>query len=232
MQTSRFVGTLAITMVVGLLMSNVVSAQEDYTYSSFSRNRAQSWEFFIPISYALGTSIDGQNGSGADIDDDLGMGFGFGYNVSDHFRFGGLFNWNSRNYEAKTVGDDGSTRNYSDNLEVSTFLLNGTYYILPGRITPFVTGSIGYSFFDTNIPSGLPTSACYWDPWWGYSCYDYVPTKTQDGVSSGVSIGLRYDVNENFGLQLSYNRMWFDLDNISSTPEFDSVSLDFILRKF
>jgi opacity protein-like surface antigen len=195
-------------------------------------DRAGTWDFYLPLTYAERETIDGQQGSHVDINDDLGFGFGFGYNFNDHFQLGGLFNWSSRSYDATAVRGDGSRSQYSNDLETSTISMNGIYYLLKGPITPFVSGMIGYTFVDTNIQDGPATGSCWYDPWWGYVCTEYVPTKTEDDFSYGAGIGVRFDINRQFSMQCSYNKTWIDIQNASGTPDFDTWRLDFIFRLF
>ena len=193
------------------------------------RGRAGTWDFWIPITYQLSTTIDGQGGSSVDVEDSFGFGMGFGYNFNDQFQLGGVFDWSYRGYDAQGVAEDGATRRYRSDLEMGSTLVTATYYLLPERFTPFVAGSLGYTFVDTNIPTGeRPYTTCYYDPWWGYYCEERIPTRTEGGLSYGLSLGARYDVNDSFGLQLSYSRLWFD--ELPGTPDFDQIALSFLLR--
>ncbi|MDA8139596.1 MAG: outer membrane beta-barrel protein [Desulfobacteraceae bacterium] len=194
--------------------------------------RAGGWDFYLPLTYAEDAKIEGTHGSKVDINDDLGFGFGVGYNLNNHFQLGGLFNWNSRSYDATATRDDGSTARYSNWLETSTIALNGTYYILDSNITPFVSGMLGYTWMDTNIQDGPSSGYCWYDPWWGYVCSEYVPTKTASDLSYGAGLGVRFDINRAFSMQCSYNRAWIDIDNASGTPYFNTWRLDFIFRMF
>jgi opacity protein-like surface antigen len=195
-------------------------------------DRKRTWDFYLPLIYTEAATIDGQQGAEVDIDDGFGVGFGVGYNFNDHLQLGGLFNWSSRSYDATAVGEDGSTRRYSNYLETSSILINGTYYILDSNLTPFVSGMIGYTFADTNIQNAPASDYCWYDPWWGYVCSEYVPTKTEDGMSYGAGLGIRFDISRKFGMQGSYNKIWIDFDNAAGTSDFETWHLDFIFRIF
>lgn len=190
------------------------------------------WNFYLPLSYSEGATIDGPGGSSVDLNDDFGFGFGAGYNFNDHFQLGGMFNWNSRSYDATAIRDDGSRARYSNYMETSTIGLNGTYYILDKNFTPFVSGMLGYTWVDTNIQNGPASGYCWWDPWWGYVCSEYVPTKTESDWSYGLGLGVRYDFNQSFSMQFSYNKSWIDFENASSTPDFDTWRLDLVFNMF
>jgi opacity protein-like surface antigen len=165
-----------------------------------------------------------------DINGDFGFGFGFGYNFNDNFQLNGLFTWNSRSYDATAVKADGTTARYSNYMDSSTFSVNGVYYFLKGDVTPFVSGGVGITYVDTNIQNGPASGSCWYDPWWGYVCSSYVPTKTENDVSYNAGLGVRYDVNRQFSLQGGFYRTWIDISKASSTPDFDIWRVDFIFR--
>jgi opacity protein-like surface antigen len=195
-------------------------------------DREGSWDFYLPLTYSEDATVNGQGGSHAKINDDFGFGFGAGYNPNDHFQIGGLFNWSSRSYDATVVRNDGTSAEYGNYMEIATLALNGTYYILDSNFTPFVTGMLGYTWIDTNIQEGPSSGYCWWDPWYGYVCSYYVPTKTEDEWTYGAGLGVRYDFNKAFSMQCSYNRSWVDFENSDGTPSFGVWRLDFIFRMF
>jgi opacity protein-like surface antigen len=165
-----------------------------------------------------------------DLNDNWGFGFGLGYNFNDHVQLNSFFNWNARSYNATVVQTNGTTLRYNNNMDTFTLSLNGTYYFLKGDFSPFVSGGIGYTNWDTNIQNGPATGSCWFDPWYGYICSSYVPTKTESDFSYNAGLGIRYDVNRQFGLQAGYYRTWIDIAKASSTPDFDIWRLDFIFR--
>jgi opacity protein-like surface antigen len=194
------------------------------------KERAKKWEFHLPLIYAEEASFSGDGGSSVDINEDLGFAFGFGYNLTERFQLGGRFDWNSRSYDATVVRDNGTTHQYGNYLETATISMNGTYYLLEGDVAPFLTGSLGYTFIDTNIQDGPASGTCWWDPWWGYVCTEYVPTRTESDLSYGAGLGVRFDINQNFSMQCSYNKSWVEIGNATETPDFDSWRVDFVFR--
>jgi len=191
--------------------------------------RGGSVEFILPVIYTPSASFTGQGGSSADVNSNLGFGFGINYNVNNHFQVGGLFSWASRSYNATLVETTTGQRNSATGyLESSTIGVNATYFFMPTGFTPFVTGMIGSTFVDTNIPNGIPQSGCWYDPWYGTICNTYVPTKTQTAVSYGAGAGVRFEMSRSISVQGSYNKLWFDLSN--SKPDFDVWRLDFVFR--
>ena len=221
--SKNIVASVLILFIICLIMPRTADSEG---------KRAKTWDFFIPLSYTEDANFSGKQGSSIDINEDLGFGLNFGYNFTDRFHLGGLFNYSSRSYDATVVLDDGSTQKYGNYMETSTISVNGIFYLLEGDITPFVSGSIGYTFIDTNIQNGPTSGTCWWDPWWGYVCTEYVPTRTESDLSYGAGLGVRFDINEKFSMQGSYNKSWIDIDNISENPDFDTWRLDFIFRMF
>lgn len=187
--------------------------------------RAGRWDFTLQPQYVDSKSVTGSNGSRADISGDWGFGFGFAYNFTNHFALGGELTWNEANYRARIVpaaGNPGSPFNLNGTMETSTLRVNGTWNILPTDITPFVTGGIGATYVDTNIPDG--PAQCWVDPWWGQYCG--VPTKTNTFFSYNAGAGLRWDVNRSFFLRAVYTRQWVDVGGGTGSPAFDQYRID------
>ena len=93
--------------------------------------------------------------------------------------------------------------------ESSTLRFHGTYNILSGNFTPFVTAGLGWTYIDTNIPSGLPESFCWYYPWWGQYCGTYVPTHDTTKFSYNAGAGLRLDVGTAV-FRFLVNSQWVD----------------------
>jgi len=189
-------------------------------------NRQGIYEITLSPRYVYSNTVYGQNGSKADISSDWGWGFGIGFNFTENWAFNFDIGWNSMNYTVTAGGvPSGSPATYSGRLDSSSTLFSATYNFMKKRITPYISGSLGWIFIDSNIPSGPPSTACWWDPWWGYVCRDYLPTKTSTNFSYGGTLGLRYDIGKSLFLRAGYNKTWIDFSKLSNT-DFDSVRLD------
>jgi len=68
---------------------------------------------------------------------------------------------------------------------------------------------------DTNIPSGLPSTACWWDPWPGYICNTNTPTHDESSFSYIVGAGFRWDFSGSSFLKLDYYQGWVDYEKVS-----------------
>ena len=102
-----------------------------------------------------------------------------------------------------------------------------TYNFLAGPLTPYVTGALGWNWMNTDVASGPPTTGCWWDPWWGYVCSRFQPTRTLDSFVYQLGIGLRYDLNEKIALDAAYRKSWLDYSNTSSQPDTDAILVNF-----
>lgn len=182
------------------------------------------------FTYNPSTNWAGQGGSSMDLDDAWGAGFGFGYNFSDHFQLNGIVSWSDRDYTATIVNTDGSTSHYNNRLDSTTLSLNGVFSFLKGDITPFVSGGVGITNLDTNIPAGVATTECWRDPWYGYVCRTDVPTRGETFLSYTAGIGITFDINAWISLQPGYSKMWIDVRRAPDMPDFEVWRLDFIFR--
>ena len=221
-----------IALIVCIAVLTTDADAQSYV-TSRPGGRAGTWDFFMPLTFMPAWSFDGLGGSRADLDATWGFGFGFGYNFSDHFQMNGLFSWSARNYTATQQGAGGGLPKQYGNTEYSsTFSLNGIFYLLPGDISPFVSGGVGWTYVDTSIPTGYGGgTTCWWDPWYGYVCGSSYPTKTESDWTYSLGVGVRFDLGRSFSLQPSYNRAWIDISRASGgTPYFDIYRLDFIFR--
>jgi opacity protein-like surface antigen len=188
--------------------------------------RANRWEFTLQPQYVDSSSVSGASGSRATISDDWGFGFGFAYNFNNHLALGGELTWNEANYSARIVpgaGNAGTAFNLAGTLETSTLRMNATWNFLATNFTPFVTGGIGATWVDTNIPNG-PTQ-CWVDPWWGHYCD--TPTRSNTYFSYNAGAGLRWDVNRSFFLRGVYVRQYVDVGGGAGSPAFDQFRIDF-----
>lgn len=179
--------------------------------------RTDTWEFTLQPRFTEATTIDFNGGAKAEVNDDVGFGFGFAYNYTSQVALGFDLSWNSANYNATRVLESGNTEKVGGSLDSSTMSFAGTYYFTGGRLAPFVSGALGWTYLDTNIPSGPSEGVCWWDPYWGYVCGEYTPTKSAWEFAYGAGLGLRWDLTNAFFLRGSVNQMRVDVDNSTGT---------------
>jgi outer membrane protein with beta-barrel domain len=189
--------------------------------------RAGRSQFSFPIVFTSGSSYD-SDFSSVDINDDVGWGIGFGWNVSEKVTVGGDFTWLDANYNVFVATDFDGDQISDDSIEVSgtldatNFQMFAQYNILPSRITPFVRGSFGWTWIDSNIPNGPAQGACWWDPWWGYVCDTWQSTFSDTSFAYGAGAGIRAELGPSAFVEASYNILWIDFDKAGS-QDFDGV---------
>jgi len=206
--------SLAALLVAGLAWAQPQPYRHDQT-------REGRWEFNLQTRYTTAKDFDGAGGSKVELDDDLGWGFGFGYHFNPRFCLGMLFGWRSIGYQATVVDrdDPANTWQYSNQLETSTIGLTGDWNILPGKITPYVSGGLAWMLIDTNIYAGTDWG-CYYDPWWGYVCYDYSSTYGDDAATWSLGAGVRFELTPSFFARVGYEHGWIDADAIDGADMF------------
>jgi opacity protein-like surface antigen len=215
-------GYLPATLVVLAMLSCAGSA-----FAQNQTDRAGKWEGHFNVLYGDSQNVSSDRGSSADIDGDFGWGFGFGYNFNDHFALEGNFSWMNSDYSATIVPDaGGSSQTINGTLETSTLAVNATYNLLARNLTPFVTGGIGSTWVDTNIPDGPATPVCWWDPWWGYYCAPAYPTKSDNYFSYNAGVGVRWDSKGTLFLRGLVSQQWVDVGGGVGTPSFTQIRVD------
>ena len=192
-----------------------------------AQDREDRWEFNLGTFYQLGTTIDGQEGTGLDTDNDFGFSLGGGYNFTDRLATTFGFQWAGVGYDSTALDEDLNPVDISGKYDSFTLSGNLVYYFSDGPLSPYVGAGIGWTWIDTRIPNGPPYTWCWWDPWWGYVCSTSYPTETIDAFSYQATLGLRYEFDDDRTfLRLGYTSQWMDFDSASGTPRFDVITLD------
>ncbi|HTJ20725.1 MAG TPA: outer membrane beta-barrel protein [Steroidobacteraceae bacterium] len=200
--------------------------------------RQPGWDFGGELLYQFSQDVNFKGGSNASVDDDLGLALSFVYRFNSRFELLFGFDWNNVDYKANIAPAPispggpivGNGFSVDGTLEYWTPRIGVNFNLLEGDLTPYVTGGIGWAFIDTNIPDGRPTSACYWDPWYGYVCGTFQDTKNFDELTYNVGVGLRWDVSRTMSLRFGYERHWLDLGEATSQPGFDVIKLGLAAR--
>ena len=201
-------------------------------------DRQPGWDFGGELLYQFSSDVDFEGGSRAELDDDLGLALSFTYRFNSRFELLFGVDWNSVDYQADIAPAPispggpivGAGFSVDGELEYWTPRVGVNFNLLEGDLTPYVTGGVGWSFIDTNIPEGRATTSCWWDPWYGYVCGTFQDTKNFDELTYNVGVGLRWDLRGAISLRLGYERHWLDLGESTSTPGFDQLKLGIIGR--
>lgn len=189
-------------------------------------DRDTGWEFGGELIYQDSSDISGDNGSTAAIDSDVGLALTFGYRVNAKLEVQMGIDWNSMDYKANLVSADLPNVSVGVDGELESFTprVGVNFNFIDGPITPYVNGTIGYSFIDTNIPDGPPQSGCYWDPWYGQICGSWQSTRSVDAFIYGAGLGVRWDTSDTLSVKLEYQKRWIDASD-AGTPDFDQIKL-------
>ena len=177
-------------------------------------DRDTGWEFGAELIYQDSADFDSSGDSTASLDGDVGIALTFGYRMNERLELTFGLDWNNIDYEAHLVADPPigniTSVDVEGELEAFTPRVGVNFNFLDGPITPYVTGMIGYSFIDTNIPDGPPVSGCYWDPWYGYICGTWQDTRSTEEFMYGAGLGVRWDVNDAWSVRFGYDKRWVD----------------------
>jgi len=194
-------------------------------------DREERWQFYFPLTYTASKSYT-SGPSSIDISSDLGWGFAFGYNFTERWSLGFEITWTQSNYTATVPVDDDppggpntGTQTLNSRLDASSLQIVGQFNFLETAVTPFIRAGLGSTFTDSNIVSGPPSGSCWWDPWfWVWRCGTFYPTYNTNSFSYQVGIGLRADVGDAFYLEVAYNQLWIDFNQV--TPDFGAGRLN------
>lgn len=179
-------------------------------------DRDTGWEFGGDLIYQDSQDFDGDNGSTGSLDSDLGIALTFGYRFNERLELTFGLDWSNIDYNVELVdGTPPIIGNVSIDGELEAFTprVGANFNFLEGPITPYVSGTIGYAFIDTNIPDGPPQAGCWWDPWYGQICTAWQETRSIEEFMYGVGVGVRWDVNDAWSVRFGYDKRWIDSDN-------------------
>ena len=198
-----------------------------------SSNRDTGWEYGADLVYLGSSDLEFQGGSTADVEDDIAVAFIFGYRFNSRLELQFALDYQSVDYDATIQSADTPPALAVDvrgEYESFTPRANVNYNFLDGNLTPYVTGGIGWSFIDTNIPEGRVEIGCWWDPWYGEICVPVQDTRSTDAFVYNLGAGVRWDASSNWSMRLGYEKHWYDLDTASGSPDFDQIKLGVVFR--
>jgi hypothetical protein len=194
-----------------------------------SSSRGDRWEFYLSPVWTAGKDYSFDGGSTAKTDTGYGWTLGFAKNLNPQLALGLEFGWGTSEYRATVtpgVGNGNARVNINGDLETWTTRFFGTYYLSSGRLAPFVSGGLGWTYIDTNIPSGPPEGFCWYYPWYGQYCATYVPTETTTKFSYNAALGLRYDFSPGF-IRGLVNAQYVDFGGGYGSTYWTQYRLDF-----
>ncbi|MEH6549139.1 MAG: outer membrane beta-barrel protein [Pseudomonadales bacterium] len=193
--------------------------------------RDQDWEVALVYKYQSAESFgapEGADEANVAFDSSNGWGFNVGYNFNEHLNLAWEFTHSKPDYTTHFLDEDQEERTLS---HTSTFISNhlvGTYHLLKGPITPYISAGLGYTNVDSNISDG--SGYCVPDYYWGWYCYS--SSYNKGSFSYNAAIGLRADISNTIFVRASYGRQWLDQKIGTDTPTFDIGRLEIGYRFF
>jgi opacity protein-like surface antigen len=194
-----------------------------------SSQRAGRNEIYLAPVFVDGKSYSFQGGSSARTDTGYGLVFGWQRNLNPNVSAGIEIDWIDQDYRATVQPGPANPNiagNISGTLESRTIRFLGSYNFSTAAFTPFVTGGLGWTWVDTNIPSGLPETFCWYYPWWGQYCATGVPTHNTTKFSYNGGIGLRYDYGRAVFRAL-VQEQWIDFGGSYGSSSTTQFRIDF-----
>lgn len=198
------------------------------TDAAFYDSRIKKWELFLAPMITNSKVLQFDNGAEADINKRSSLGFGFGYNLNSNIELSVLFASSNANYTGTRIADDGANtpEKFTSNLYTSKLDFGFTYNLFSSAFTPYISANIGTTYIDSGIPTGNISTACWWDPWWGYVCGPFAQTYTSTEFNYGAGIGLRYDFNRKLFIKGGIAKNYLDT-NSSNTADFTTYQFIF-----
>jgi len=194
--------------------------------------RGNRSEFYLSPVFTSGKNYSFDGGSSAQTDTGFGFTMGYAFNFDAHKALGVEVSWSDIDYRATVVpgiGNGNASTDIRGTLETWTVRFLGNYYFMDGNFTPFVTGGLGWTYIDTNIPTGLPQNICWYYPWYGSYCGTYVPTATSTKFSYNAGLGLRMELGAGF-VRAMVNEQWMDLGGGYGSGAITQYRIDFGIK--
>jgi opacity protein-like surface antigen len=211
-----------ITFCVLSLIAGVASAQ---VY-----DREGTWDAGFVVLDTGDDTMSGQAGTSLTFKGDVGWGFYGTYNFSN--RLGVGFDWShispdyTLTYRQDVGGLPGPLQTIRHTGDISNLHLKGTFNFLEGAFTPFVEAGFGWTWIDSNIADGPPSTGCWWT-WYGYVCTNYYDTYSSTKTSYTYSAGLRWDISPDFSLRADYGIIDIDTSTAAGSMEAEALRIAF-----
>jgi opacity protein-like surface antigen len=207
--------------LVALLIATSFSVLAQYDNPRHERSASPSgsrdgrFEGSVILAFQNGVDESFEGGSTLDIDSSAGWGITFGWNWTAKLNLQYKLISSSPGYIATIVPEDAiaAPADIEEDMSKYSHQLNLTYNFSSKAFTPFVLAGIGMTKLDSNITTGPPSLGCWWDPWWGYICFQDWETYNTTKFAYNLGLGLRWDFNNMVYTKASYSREFISLKN-------------------
>jgi len=175
-----------------------------------------------------------EGGASARNDGGAGIGLSVQRNLNDYFALGleaTLAEFNFRARVAPGSGNAGAGFDTQGDMESAALRVHGTWNLLSGPITPFLTAAAGVIFLEPDLRGEPPANACWVYPWYGQACSDKAPRTTLTRFSYGAGAGLRVDLPRKLGfIRVQVGGEWIEFSEALSSVGYVQVRADFGVR--
>jgi hypothetical protein len=206
------------TATIALVAMSVVAAAQSSGYEG----RRTDVEYYGFFGFQAGTNHLAKNIADIDVhyNDVWRWGFGGSYFFTDQLSVLTELGFGNSDMRLSSTRNQGS-------FTQSSYYFNGKVNLewtpFPTRLSPVVSGGIGFNNFQTAVPGAPPQVYCaptvfYW---W---CGTGVPTYNQTAFSWNAGVGGRFDVTPTFFLKLMYFSNWSDYGGVG-TVRTDQITL-------
>lgn len=197
------------------------------TCDALAGSRGSRDEVSMLLPYVEGKKHEFENNTALDFGSDVGLGFAYADNYSEHLSMRIAIDWHSISYTATRRQIDETRTLFAETFDMVSLMFGGTYYLLANDITPFVEGEFGWTFMDTNIPTGQSADTCIFDPLIGFICESNPRTYTETEFTYNVGVGLRMDIRDRHFVRAGYFSKFVTIDRADSDPDFSGFRIDF-----
>jgi opacity protein-like surface antigen len=150
------------------------------------------------------------NGPAGDVKvkmDDTGLGgFGLAFHFNEFLAVHADFMFGDSTFSGNLPTETGGTVHVSQDAFIQTGRFNVDYNIIKGRLSPFVTGGIGYQYLETELRNLPPIHV--WDPWWGWQTYH--PHAWETDFTWNVGAGIRWSVTDRIFIKATGGAQWLE----------------------
>ena len=219
---------LKCLVVLGLALGSAAAAAQSLSPG----HRAGTYEFYLFPVFTQGETKTFEGGTSARTDNGYGFGFGFARNFTAHWNGAVEFAWGETYYRTTmqpAPGNPGQAINSSGVIDTSTLRFAGSWNMLSGPVTPFLTGGLGWTHIYTDVPAGPPQNSCWYYPWWGPVCTTYIPTQNTTKFSYNFGGGVRWDVGP-YLVRGLVNAQRVDIGGAEGKDYWTQFRLDFGMR--
>ena len=211
-----------------VVASSSVLAQYDHQRKdrSPSGSRDGRFEASVILAFQNGVDVTSEGGSALEIDSHVGWGFNLGWNWTSKWNLAYSLAVTKPDYLVTIVPEDTAIppQSFEHTMSKYSHKFNVTYNFSEKAFTPFVLAGVGWTKLDSNIITGPPNTACWWDPWWGYICFSDWETYKTSEFTYNLGLGFRWDINNAVFTKGTYSREFMSLDN--GSLNFDLMTLE------